>query len=742
MTQAPIGPLGRWMNWLQETWERMRRLVAVLAIVRFSLLIPAVLGVTLFAADQMVSILEAVGEDGRLGAGLWLLATAAFAGLVVWYAARTMLRFRFASNPASDPKVHPRLKRMLPRVLGIAVPALLAARVALLAYGSTTPMRLWIFAGALALVTGAVAFYVVQRRMIAERTGLHMLAESEQRERHALSRYRDLPNTTLRVFYVLFIANVVVLALFMWPQFYRAGAPAMLGAPAILLLGLGLMAVTGSLLVYWANHYAIPIIALLVLWTAFSSATNDNHMVRVTSSSKSHGVFKRAKTPLAGRLKESALGGDTVGSYFNEWWQNLVQDEPPGNEPIPVFVIAADGGGIRAAYWTAAVLATLEDATAMNPVPFSRHVFAISGVSGGSFGAVAFDAVLANRAGGAPVGASRLEEIDQMLGEDFLSPTLGTGLFPDLLQRFIPWPVFDDRAMAMEQSWERAWVSFHPGARCRFCEPFHNLWAESPHRVPMLFLNSTVVETGQRAIDSPLATTTATPDPAFSDALSVGRLIGTELPVSTAAHLSARFTYVSPAGLIDTHRSGAPRWLRLVDGGYFDNSGAVTAQEIVRAILHPPVAKPPDAEAVAKPRSMRVIVLHLPNEEEIPSAGLNEAQRVSRGRVWLSEMLSPVRALMHTRGARGTQAVAYLQGEAKVQLLTIRPCRVHLNAPLGWILSQQVRRELTTQLQSCQGLGTDCAFKRLKWVTDQLAHDGTMPSPPDLEASNACSDHK
>jgi hypothetical protein len=742
VTEPPVGPVGRWMDRFHDIWMRTRRLVAVLAIVRFSLLIPIVLGVTVFAADQMVSILIAVGNDHHPGTILWVLAGSGFAGLVVWYAARTMLRFRFVSNPASDPKDHPLLKRILPRLLGISVPAVLALRVALLALSSTPSQSLWVFAGELTVMTSVLAVFVFQRRNIAARTGLHVLAAPEARELRGLSRWRGLPATTRWVFYVLLVANLAVLALFMWPRFYEAGAPATLGAPAILLIGLGLMCVTGSLLVYMANHYAVPILTLLAVWTAFCSATNDNHMVRATASAESHGVFKRAKTLPADRLEKSPLGGETVASYFNAWWESLVRDAPPGNDPIPVFVIAADGGGIRAAYWTAAVLAALEDATAMNPVPFSRHVFAISGVSGGSFGAATFDAVLANRVGGSKVGLSFLDEIDLLLGEDFLSPTLGAGLFPDLLQRFIPLPVFDDRAMATEQSWERAWTLFHPGVRCRFCMPFHDLWSDSPHKIPMLFLNSTVVETGQRAIVAPLATTTAQSDSAFSDALSVGRLMGTEMPLSTAAHLSARFTYVSPAGLVDTHRTGVPRWIRLVDGGYFDNSGAVTAQEIVRAIIHPPLSKSPDAAKPADTSRLRVIVLHLPNAEEIASAGLNKKQRSSSGRVWLSEMLSPVRALMHTREARGTQAVGYLQSEPNVALLTIRPCRVHLTAPLGWILSQQVRLDLSSQVQSCDNLGADCAAARIKWVAYQVIPTGVPPAAPRADASDECTESK
>jgi hypothetical protein len=51
-----------------------------------------------------------------------------------------------------------------------------------------------------------------------------------------------------------------------------------------------------------------------------------------------------------------------------------------------------------------------------------------------------------------------------------------------------------------------------------------------------------------------------------------------DVRLSTAAHMSARFTYVSPAGRYRTDGS------HVVDGGYFENSGATTALDILRQV--------------------------------------------------------------------------------------------------------------------------------------------------------------
>ena len=110
----------------------------------------------------------------------------------------------------------------------------------------------------------------------------------------------------------------------------------------------------------------------------------------------------------------------------------------------PLYIVATEGGGIRAAYWTATVLGGIQDA---NP-NFAPHLFAISGVSGGSLGAAVFSALLAE-----PNPGLFKEKANLILGQDFLSPTLAAMLYPDLFQRFIPYPIaYFDRARSLEMS--------------------------------------------------------------------------------------------------------------------------------------------------------------------------------------------------------------------------------------------------------------------------------------------------
>src|SRR5262249_3600925 len=197
-----------------------------------------------------------------------------------------------------------------------------------------------------------------------------------------------------------------------------------------------------------------------------------------------------------------------------------------------------------------------------------------------------------------------------MLGQDLLSPAVAGMLFPDGLQRFLPTlgPLhFPDRAWALERGWERAWrramSNVNRPASNRFADSFSTLWGDEyrqPKKVnawlPSLFLNGTSVEGGCRIITSDLRIFPGQPgkagqfpqsEDAFNklsfrpddpkDPITHTWEISGDIPLSTAADMSTRFPVMSPAGLF-------PDRTHVVDGGYFDNSGAATAWDMIRSL--------------------------------------------------------------------------------------------------------------------------------------------------------------
>src|SRR5205823_74659 len=145
---------------------------------------------------------------------------------------------------------------------------------------------------------------------------------------------------------------------------------------------------------------------------------------------------------------------------FAGWNDSPVLHPELGGNPerSPVIIVATEGGGMRAAYWTAVLLSKLQQASPN----FRDRLFAISGVSAGAGGATVFARL---RRLDPTATACRETTPDQtlmtcsrqILAHDTLDPAIGAFLYPDLVQWFLPIPFLPDRAAALEKGWESAW---------------------------------------------------------------------------------------------------------------------------------------------------------------------------------------------------------------------------------------------------------------------------------------------
>jgi predicted acylesterase/phospholipase RssA len=349
----------------------------------------------------------------------------------------------------------------------------------------------------------------------------------------------------------------------------------------------------------------------------------------------------------------------------------------PGRYPI--IVVAAEGGGIRAAYWAATVLSDLHD-----QVPgFTNHVYAVSGVSGGSVGASVYAALVHHqRTGGAPCGkSSGIGDCAlSVMGADLLSaPLIGT-LVGDVLRtttRSARWP---DRAQVLDGVFVEAWqrVVGTP----RMARAFGEMWADPTLAlsIPLLTPNATSAVTGRRAVLSPLS-------PDIASGSRADWLFDPEHPMSLASAtlVSARFPLVSPTALL----AGAPGRppTRLVDGGYSDNSGAATAQDLLHALLAA-------AEQLSLADRLQPLVLLLRNS---PDALTEAAAGGARSQV-LGTLFEPAATL---DGVRSQLALRYVE-ELKAfvtarQGIVLDGLRLQSEAEpyaLGWMLSRHTREEI------------------------------------------------
>lgn len=268
-----------------------------------------------------------------------------------------------------------------------------------------------------------------------------------------------------------------------------------------------------------------------------------------------------------------------------------------GASPGPHVAVHADGGGIRAAYFTAMVLARADDLTCG---AFGARVFAASGVSGGSLGLAAWAVLrqeLVERRAPDPATSWQACErakaegrtpppllqdlVRRTLVRDHLSPVLARMVGTDAVPAYHR-PA--QRGQALLDSWQSAAtealteLGLQPASVTAFARPLAQTTA-GLDPAPWLLLNATDALTGQRVVQLNAASEVSLATP--------GGREPTTTAVGVATLDSARFPYISPAGDVPS-TTGAPRRL-LVDGGYFDNSGAASLRDL---LLASDVAKP------------------------------------------------------------------------------------------------------------------------------------------------------
>jgi hypothetical protein len=480
------------------------------------------------------------------------------------------------------------------------------------------------------------------------------------------------------------------------------------------------------------------VIGLLVFPAILMSATRNYHRVRPC------GDCTAAPPPAAGKWVATASYDKrpNVTDAAQAWYRQAapVYHALHPEEPVPLFIVATAGGGIRAAYWTATVLQTLEEklsAAALkkqdpaldNSVAadgLMRHLlFAISGVSGGSVGAAAYAAAVHDHyVHGAPVQPTT------HLRRDILAPGLASLAFIDIPSNFLPDFGQIDRGEALERGFEResnikddkkgllshSFVSFFPQIGSSE-EPLS--WR------PALLLNATHQETGRRMITSHLR---IEPD-IFVDTYDALQTLQSDVRLSTAAHNSARFTYISPAGdLISGQGRSSALHGFVIDGGYFENYGAETAIELAHEAIN--------AIKQIKGATIRPVILQISSDPTVEKDKLVRQQDCSKhgGKFlepysaqsgsWgdlsiVNELSAPVIGIMSVREAHGFIAI-----NALTQLACDTPAAAEEPKQQAWD-SNMVLNRATTSIKTAPPPGTKPLFVHLG-----MCVEATKLTPP------------
>src|SRR5262249_13739302 len=120
--------------------------------------------------------------------------------------------------------------------------------------------------------------------------------------------------------------------------------------------------------------------------------------------------------------------------------------------------------------------------------------------------------------------------------------------FTDLAQKVLPFPLFPDRARALESAWEDSWNRVFPRSKTNgLATPFDDfINAIDGWRSPALILNGTRVDQGARIQTSNLV---------LKETSMVNVAESVRFKLSVAVDNSARFPFISPVGLLENVRT-------------------------------------------------------------------------------------------------------------------------------------------------------------------------------------------
>jgi Patatin-like phospholipase len=382
-----------------------------------------------------------------------------------------------------------------------------------------------------------------------------------------------------------------------------------------------------SSVAFFLDRYRIPVLVPLVLLLAVTSAwpwSDYRFPVETAQTSSS---------------EEVATTDDSTAR--DEGAQDVSQDDS-------IIVVAVNGGGIQAAAWGAQVLAGLEEACREEGCgrEFDEEVRLISSVSGGSVGTMYF--VNEYKDGHLVEGKDEKNKelhriVNRAEGSSIDEVSWGV-LYPDLIRSVlsVPLPPGWDRGRALEEAWLRRDI---PWGNREGIEDGLSDWHEDAedHDRPAVIFNTTVTESGQRL---PLATTDLPEGTAGR--LTYDQLIsgneGMDIPVVTAARLSASFPYVSPAA----RAAVAGPESHLVDGGYYDNYGISSLVEWL------------DHELRTNQDIKEVLIIEVrgspsppgytyADAEECPPKPSAEVEERRSSRGWFYQFTAPLRTVLGVR---------------------------------------------------------------------------------------------
>lgn len=236
----------------------------------------------------------------------------------------------------------------------------------------------------------------------------------------------------------------------------------------------------------------------------------------------------------------------------------------PASQNDTIYFVAAEGGGLRAAFWTMLVLDKLDE-------DVQDRIFMMSGASGGAIGQGMFNFMTYQ-------GVSKKRPLIDSLGRHNFLTTDVAGLFTrGVAGKFLPFPRmadYPDRHRLMAKRYFYM-LGGYDAWKDASEYPFYHLWQDRSKALPLIVVNTTRTLDGSRAVVHPLLSEGSPFSGVFEDISS--NYEGQYISYADAVFLTNRFPLVSPSARIES--AGY-----FVDGGYYENSGLQSILQVLSYI--------------------------------------------------------------------------------------------------------------------------------------------------------------
>ncbi len=392
----------------------------------------------------------------------------------------------------------------------------------------------------------------------------------------------------------------------------------------------------------------------------------------------------------------------TLTNYIKLWLEDRrAFIEKDSTRKFPVIFVSAEGGGSRAGLWSFLVHSYLYE---KNPDYFNKNLFALTGASGGGVGnAMFYTAVHQHNIYHKKLKLTyTAKEKDTTMfnykastiyNANYLSSSVAALMGRDLIISVTDCcKNTSDRGKLVENEWEKNYAKVFKIKGTSFIgNEFLSIMPQlkGNHKVmPLLMMNTTHLQSGQRAIISPVKFSNTKPMKGFRDFLdnyTKYNAKNSSIKISTSMLLNARFPFLSPVAKV----KGVGQY---GDAGYYDNiGGAVTRglESAFKEVLN-------DSAYYSLKNKISIRHLIIKNREDVKAPSLNTTQLGAPLKMILGVTFAHPKELINSNSKYIVESArTYIYANKKESKDSIRPI-----LPLGRFLSANAIRSLEKRLKN------------------------------------------